>query len=119
MSFIHKYYACILGLIRLLGIGVGNEHARASTVFSFTLYALIVMVFEAFGKNIKEIGVFLFLILILGIFLSCYFFFSKEKNILTIDNWLIKTSLKEKTITGIISLCVFLLITVFFLKFYV
>tara|TARA_B110000027_G_C16084899_1_gene285429 strand:+ start:401 stop:760 length:360 start_codon:yes stop_codon:yes gene_type:complete len=118
MNLFKKYYASIIGLIRFLGIGVGNEHARASTIFTITFFPLIIMILNVLGVNTKELGLLLNLILILGVFFICYLLFSKDDSIETINIWLVNSSLKEKLLSGVLSLSFFLTIIIIFLKFY-
>jgi len=118
MIVFYRYYASILGLIRFLGIGVGNEHARASLIFTLSFFPLTVMILKLFGINTEEIKIVLNLVLSLGIFFTCYLFFSRERNIEIINLWLKKTALKEKLLTGLLSLLFFISVIIIFLKYY-
>lgn len=118
MNFIYKYYTCILGLIRFLGIGVGNEHARASVIFTFTLFAVINIIFRTLNIDIRRIGVFFILVFVLGLFFITYSLFSYKKSEYVINDWLNKTSFKEKIITASICLSFFIITTILFLKLY-
>ncbi len=115
MNLISKYYANILGLIRFLDIGVGNEDARASSVFTLTVSALFGILLKLIDFDIRSLGIFFLVPCVLAIFFITYYFFSKKGNKVKVENWLSNSSRKDKLTTGLISLIFFitLLITLF------
>ncbi len=118
MIFLYKYYASILGLIRFIGIGVGNEDARASSVFTVTFCAIFSIIAKSIGYNIKSFSTLLLVFLVLSIFFFVYYFFTKKKNKQKINNWLNLSSKKEKIIVGLLSLVVFITSIIISLKTY-
>ena len=118
MNLIYKYYGSILGLIRFLGIGVGNEDARASSVFTITISALSAILLKLIGFNIRNICTFFLVLFVLGTFFIVYYSFSNQKSKLKINNWLSDSSRKKKLITGIISLILLISLIIILFKIY-
>ncbi|WP_298537784.1 hypothetical protein [uncultured Algibacter sp.] len=118
MNFLYKYYASILGLIRFIGIGVGNEDARASAVFTVTFCSIFSIITKSIGYSIKSFGTLLLVFLVLSIFFFSYYFFTNKRNKQKINNWLKLSYKKEKITVGLVSLVAFITSIIISLKTY-
>lgn len=110
------YYACILGLIRFLGIGVGNEHSKAASFMAGVVSMFIASITKVFGFDIKNLGSFLLVILLLSIFFIIYFVASSLKGSIRVNKWLSNNSKKKKWLIGLSCVIFTLCTTILFLK---
>jgi len=119
MNILYKYYASILGLIRFLGIGVGNENARASTVFTITILLFLSVIANFLGANVLNLGSIVLIIIVISSFFLVYSLFSKTNIQANITNWLKSIDAKQKILAGTLSAIFAIVTTILFLKIYV
>jgi len=118
MNIIFKYYANILGLIRFLGIGVGNEDSRASSVFVTILIFFFSIILKLIGFDVLSINVFILVTIVLSVFFLVYLSFSKDSIKKKILNWLETNSLQQRVISAIFSLIFTITTIIIFLRLY-
>ena len=110
------FYASIIGLIRFIGIGVGNEDARASFVFTSVLTMTFSVILKIFGYDFKDFGTFFIVLMTLSIFFLIYFYYSKNLNKKKINKWLNENDTSKKLIFGSVYLILTIIITITFFK---
>ncbi len=110
------FYACILGLIRFLDIGVGNEHSKATLFMTGVLAMFIALITKVCGFDIRDLNSFLIVVLLLSVFFTIYFAASSPKGSRRINEWLSNNSKKEKLLLGLGCLVFTLCTTILFLK---
>ncbi len=118
MNLIYKYYANILGLIRFLGIGVGNEDSRASSIFTIIVVLFLTIIMKYIGFDVLSVNSFVLVVIVLSIFFLTYTTFSKQTIKNEIVNWLETKTLKERLTSIIFSFVLTISVIIIFFKLY-